>query len=119
MPFAAAPYAATFFESSFEAIKKSINANFERSASSSKPSEEKKAAAGHKSGDVWKTSSGIWGAKDSGGNFEYFEDKDKANKYAKKHRAGVKIQEREEWCFAKAAYLRQGESPKWLTIYED
>ena len=88
-------------------------------ASSSKPSQEKKASAGHKSGDVWKTSSGIWGAKDSGGNFEYFEDKDKANKYAKKHRAGVKIQEREEWCLAKAAYLRRGESPKWLTIYED
>lgn len=86
---------------------------------SASPSVEKKASSAHKGGDVWKTSSGIWAGKDFAGNFEYFEDKDRAMKYAKKHRAGVKIQEREEWCLAKAAYLRRGESPKWLTIYED
>lgn len=85
----------------------------------SKPTEYKKLSTAHKPGDVWKTSSGIWGGKDFSGNFEYFEDQDRAIKYAKKHRPGVKIQEQEDWCFAKAAYLRRGESPKWITIYED
>ena len=78
----------------------------------------------HKAGEVWKTTSGVWGAKNANGSFEYFEDKEKALTYAK---TGVskpttkklKIQEREEWCFAKAAYLRRGEEPKWITIYEE
>ena len=86
----------------------------------------------HKAGDVWKTASGVWGAKNAEGNFEYFEDKEKALNYAKNKKAPkmagstakapvkkFKIQEREEWCFAKAAYLRRGEEPKWITIYEE
>ena len=73
----------------------------------------------HRPGDVWKTSSGLWGAMDDGGNYEYFEDQEAAKKYAKKHKKGYRIQEREEWNFAKAAYLRRGEDPKWITIYED
>jgi hypothetical protein len=77
------------------------------------------AAQRHKPGQVWKTSSGLWGAMDKEGNYEYFEDQEKAQKYAKAHRKGMKIQEREEWNFAKAAYLRRGDSPKWITIYED
>ena len=73
----------------------------------------------HKSGDTWKTSSGLWGGKDADGNIEYFDDQQSARKYAKKHRKGYRIQEREEWNFAKAAYLRRGEQPKWITIYEE
>lgn len=73
----------------------------------------------HKPGDTWKTSSGLWGAKDSSGEIEYFDDPESAKKYAKKHRRGYRIQEREEWNFAKAAYLRRGEEPKWITIFED
>ena len=80
---------------------------------------DKAAAAQHRPGDVWKTSSGLWGGMDASGNYEYFDDKESAQKYAKKHRAGYKIQEREEWGFNKAAYLRRGEQPKWITIYED
>lgn len=81
--------------------------------------ETQAAAVRHRPGTVWKTSSGLWGAMDHDGNYEYFEDKEKANKYAKAHRKGYRIQEREEWNFAKAAYLRRGDSPKWITIYED
>ena len=50
---------------------------------------------------------------------EYFDDEKAAKQFAKKHRKGYRIQEREEWNFAKAAYLRRGEDPKWITIYED
>lgn len=75
----------------------------------------------HRPGDFWKTSSGLWGGMDDAGNYEYFDDREKAVRYAKKHRRGYnyKIQEREEWNFAKAAYLRRGEEPKWITFYED
>ena len=77
------------------------------------------AATTHKPGDVWKTSSGLWGAKNSQGEYEYFDDQPSAKKYAKNTKKGLKIQEREEWGFSKAAYLRRGEEPKWITIYED
>jgi len=73
----------------------------------------------HKAGDVWKTSSGLWGAKNAQGEYEYFDDQSAAKKYAKNTKKGLKIQEREEWSFSKAAYLRRGEDPKWITIYED
>jgi hypothetical protein len=73
----------------------------------------------HRAGDVWKTSSGLWGAMDSEGNYEYFQDKESAIRYAKKHKTGYRIQEREDWNFAKAAYLRRGEDPKWITIFEE
>jgi len=73
----------------------------------------------HKPGDVWKTSSGVWGGMDVSGNYEYFDDAGGAAKYAKKHRVGHKVQEQEEWSFAKAAYLRRDESPKWITIFEE
>ena len=56
---------------------------------------------------------------DDQGNYEYFDDEQAAKKFSKKHRKGYRIQEREEWNFAKAAYLRRGEEPKWITIYED
>ena len=84
-----------------------------------KSGESKAAAHKHKPGDVWKTSSGLFGAMDDEGNYEYFEDEESARRYAKKHRSGYKMQEREEWNFAKAAYLRRGEEPKWITIFED
>ncbi len=76
-------------------------------------------ASRHKPGDVWKTSSGLWGAMNAGGDYEYFDDQAAAKRYAKR-RSGelAKVQEREEWSFAKAAYLRRGEEPKWITIYE-
>lgn len=77
------------------------------------------AATTHKPGDVWKTSSGLWGAKNAQGEYEYFNDQPAAKKYAKNTKKGLKIQEREEWGFSKAAYLRRGEEPKWITIYED
>lgn len=77
------------------------------------------AAKTHKAGDVWKTSSGLWGAKNAQGEYEYFDDQSAAKKYAKNTKKGLKIQEREEWSFSKAAYLRRGEEPKWITIYED
>ena len=77
------------------------------------------AATTHKPGDVWKTSSGLWGAKNAQGEYEYFDDQSAAKKYAKNTKKGLKIQEREEWSFSKAAYLRRGEDPKWITIYED
>ena len=77
------------------------------------------AAKTHKAGDVWKTSSGLWGAKNAQGEYEYFDDQPSAKKYAKNTKKGLKIQEREEWSFSKAAYLRRGEEPKWITIYED
>ena len=77
------------------------------------------AATTHKPGDVWKTSSGLWGAKNAQGEYEYFDDQQAAKKYAKNTKKGLKIQEREEWSFSKAAYLRRGEDPKWITIYED
>lgn len=77
------------------------------------------AAKTHKAGDVWKTSSGLWGAKNAQGEYEYFNDQSAAKKYAKNTKKGLKIQEREEWGFSKAAYLRRGEEPKWITIYED
>lgn len=77
------------------------------------------AATTHKPGDVWKTSSGLWGAKNAQGEYEYFDDQPSAKKYAKNTKKGLKIQEREEWGFSKAAYLRRGEEPKWITIYED
>ena len=80
---------------------------------------EARAAQRHRPGDIWKTSSGLWGGMDSTGNYEYFDDETAAKKFAKKHRKGYRIQEREEWSFAKAAYLRRGEDPKWITIYED
>jgi len=80
---------------------------------------EARAAQRHRPGDIWKTSSGIWGGMDDQGNYEYFDDEQSAKKFAKKHRKGYRIQEREEWNFAKAAYLRRGEEPKWITIYED
>jgi hypothetical protein len=51
--------------------------------------------------------------------YEYFEDQDAARRYAKKTKSGYKIQEREEWSFSKAAYLRRGEDPKWITIFEE
>jgi hypothetical protein len=82
------------------------------------PQSDTAAATRHKPGDVWKTSSGLWGAMSSDGDYEYFDDEASAKRYAKKHRKGVKVQEREEWNFAKAAYLRRGEDPKWITIYE-
>ena len=56
---------------------------------------------------------------DSAGNYEYFDDEKAAKQFAKKHRKGYRIQEREEWNFAKAAYLRRGEDPKWITIFEE
>lgn len=91
-----------------------------QSSETTKASGESQAAAQrHRPGDVWKTSSGLFGAMDSEGNYEYFDDQDSARKYARKHRSGYKIQEREEWNFAKAAYLRRGEDPKWITIFED
>jgi len=77
------------------------------------------AATTHKAGDVWKTSSGLWGAKNAQGEYDYFDDQPAAKKYAKNTKKGLKIQEREEWSFSKAAYLRRGEDPKWITIYED
>ena len=77
------------------------------------------AAKTHKAGDVWKTSSGLWGAKNAQGEYEYFDDQSAAKKYAKNTKKGLMIQEREEWSFSKAAYLRRGEEPKWITIYED
>ena len=77
------------------------------------------AAKTHKAGDVWKTSSGLWGAKNAQGEYEYFDDQSAAKKYAKNTKKGLKIQEREEWSFSKAAYLRRGEEPQWITIYED
>ena len=80
---------------------------------------EARAAQRHRPGDIWKTSSGLWGGMDSAGNYEYFDDEKAAKQFAKKHRKGYRIQEREEWNFAKAAYLRRGEDPKWITIYED
>lgn len=80
---------------------------------------DQSAASHHKPGDVWKTSSGLWGGMDDQGNYEYHDDAESAKKYAKKHRKGYKIQEREEWDFSKAVYLRRGEEPKWITIYED
>jgi hypothetical protein len=89
------------------------------SESQEKSGESATSAQKHKPGDVWKTSSGLFGAMDSEGNYEYFDDQDAAQRYAKKHRSGYKMQEREEWNFAKAAYLRRGEEPKWITIYED
>lgn len=84
-----------------------------------KSGESAAAAHKHKAGDVWKTSSGLWGAMDDEGNYEYFEDQEAARRYAKKHKAGYRIQEREDWSFAKAAYLRRGEDPKWITIFEE
>jgi len=78
-----------------------------------------RAAQSHRPGDIWKTSSGLWGSMDGTGNYEYFDDERAAKQFAKKHRKGYRIQEREEWNFAKAAYLRRGEDPKWITIYED
>jgi hypothetical protein len=78
-----------------------------------------RAAQRHRPGDIWKTSSDLWGGMDSTGNYEYFDDQEAAKRFAKKHRKGYRIQEREEWNFAKAAYLRIGETPKWITIYED
>jgi hypothetical protein len=89
------------------------------SAESEKSGESAATAHKHKPGDVWKTSSGLFGGMDSEGNYEYFENQEAAQRYAKKHRKGYKIQEREEWNFAKAAYLRRGEDPKWITIFED
>jgi hypothetical protein len=80
---------------------------------------EARVAQRHRPGDIWKTSSGLWGGMDSAGNYEYFDDEKAAKQFAKKHRKGYRIQEREEWNFAKAAYLRRGEDPKWITIYED
>ena len=79
----------------------------------------------HKPGEVWKTASGVWGSKNADGSFQYFQDKKRALIYAKKTKTTktpakkFKMQEREEWCFAKAAYLRRGEEPKWITIYEE
>jgi hypothetical protein len=80
---------------------------------------ESKATQRHRPGDIWKTSSGLWGGMDDQGNYEYFDDEQSARRFSKKHRKGYRIQEREEWNFAKAAYLRRGEDPKWITIYED
>ena len=80
---------------------------------------ESKVAQRHRPGDIWKTSSGVWGGMDDQGNYEYFDDEASAKKFSKKHRKGYRIQEREEWNFAKAAYLRRDEDPKWITIYED
>jgi len=80
---------------------------------------EASTAQRHRPGDIWKTSSGLWGGMDDQGNYEYFDDEQSARKFSKKHRKGYRIQEREEWNFAKAAYLRRGEDPKWITIYED
>jgi hypothetical protein len=80
---------------------------------------EARVAQRHRPGDIWKTSSGLWGGMDDQGNYEYFDDEQSARRFSKKHRKGYRIQEREEWNFAKAAYLRRGEDPKWITIYED
>lgn len=91
----------------------------ETSSEKTSASPDAHAPVGHKAGDVWKTSSGLWGALDASGNYDYFETQPDAKKYAKKSRSGYKIQEREEWCFAKAAYIRRGEEPKWITIFED
>lgn len=112
----------------FSSLKKASDAGkkfvFKSKEESEAPAEKQKTEAehhdqkNHKPGDVWKTASGVWGAKNMSGKFEYFEDKDKASKYAKR-RVGMKIQEREEWCLAKAAYLRKDETPKWITIYEE
>jgi hypothetical protein len=51
--------------------------------------------AHHKAGDVWKTSSGLWGAKDSAGKFEYFDDMDvqSAYKFAKRRNTGIRMKE--------------------------
>jgi hypothetical protein len=91
----------------------------EKSSEEQKAEDDTHSTKTHKPGDVWKTSSGLWGGKDDAGNIEYFDDKPAADRYAKKHKKGYRIQEREEWCFAKAAYLRRDEEPKWITIYED
>ena len=84
-----------------------------------KSGETTAAAHKHRPGDVWKTSSGLFGAMNDAGTYEYFEDQDAARRFAKKTKSGYKIQEREEWGFAKAAYLRRGEDPKWITIFEE
>jgi len=81
--------------------------------------ESESKAERHRPGEVWKTSSGLWGAMNHEGDYDYFEDQQKARNYAKAKRGSLKIQEREEWNFAKAVYLRRGDQPKWITIYED
>lgn len=110
----------------FSQLKKGAHSNkkFVFTAKDETPNEgesaaDQHAATTHKPGDVWKTSSGLWGAKNSQGEYEYFDDQPSAKKYAKNTKKGLKIQEREEWGFSKAAYLRRGEEPKWITIYED
>lgn len=106
----------------FSALKKGPDRDtkfvFAAKPDEEQPQSDTAAATRHKPGDVWKTSSGLWGAMSSDGDYEYFDDEASAKRYAKKHRKGVKVQEREEWNFAKAAYLRRGEDPKWITIYE-
>jgi hypothetical protein len=96
-----------------------FKAKDETPAEGGESSADQHAASTHKAGDVWKTSSGLWGGKNSQGEYEYFDDQPAAKKYAKNTKKGLKIQEREEWNFSKAAYLRRGEDPKWITIYED
>lgn len=110
----------------FSQLKKGAHSNkkFVFTAKDETPNEgessaNQHAATTHKVGDVWKTSSGLWGAKNAQGEYEYFDDQPSAKKYAKNTKKGLKIQEREEWGFSKAAYLRRGEEPKWITIYED
>jgi hypothetical protein len=110
----------------FSQLKKGAHSNkkFVFTAKDETPNEgesaaDQHAATTHKPGDVWKTSSGLFGAKNSQGEYEYFDDQPSAKKYAKNTKKGLKIQEREEWGFSKAAYLRRGEEPKWITIYED
>ena len=106
----------------FSALKKGPDRDtkfvFAAKPDEEQPQSDTAAPTRHKPGDVWKTSSGLWGAMSSDGDYEYFDDEASAKRYAKKHRKGVKVQEREEWNFAKAAYLRRGEDPKWITIYE-
>jgi len=96
-----------------------FNVKDETPSESGESAADQHAATTHKPGDVWKTSSGLFGAKNSQGEYEYFDDQPSAKKYAKNTKKGLKIQEREEWGFSKAAYLRRGEEPKWITIYED
>jgi hypothetical protein len=96
-----------------------FKAKDETPAEGGESSADQHAASTHKAGDVWKTSSGLWGGKNAQGEYEYFNDQPAAKKYAKNTKKGLKIQEREEWGFSKAAYLRRGEEPKWITIYED
>lgn len=69
-----------------------------------------------KPGSVWKTEGGLWGAKNRAGELDYFDDPHKAEGFAKSMREEFQIFEKEEWNFAKAAYIRRGFDPAWIRI---